>query len=223
MFSSRESLVRSLIIMFLVAVIVAVVNKTPKTDLKVDAGLFENVSREQIVKAIKKNQEYIDQEKEKDDKINQIIKNSYFEKLKKSNILRENKTIDPLKRFDIIKFVKDGNVVSSTVKSMSTKDLISNFSIMNDEDKISTILTIISRNEFKDDYVNQLEAANTSISKEATKTKEEIEKIEKPFNEKFNQTVEKELQVAKQIRRSNVIVVALLLVFIGCTIYFLLY
>lgn len=223
MFSYRESIVRSLIMMFLVAIIVAVVDMTPKTDLKVDVGLFESISREQIVKAIKKNQEYIDQEKEKDDKINQIIKNSYFEKLKKSNILRENKTIDPLKRFDIIKFVKDGNTVSETVKGMSTKELISNFSVMNDEDKISTILTIISRNEFKDDYINQLEAANTSISKEENKTKEAIEKIEKPFNEKFNQTVEKQLQIAKQIRRSNVIVVALLLVFIGCTIYFLLY
>lgn len=223
MFSYRESIVRSLIMMFLVAVIVAVVDMTPKTNLKVDVGLFESISREQIVKAIKKNQEYIDQEKEKDDKINQIIQNSYFEKLKKSNILRENKTIDPLKRFDIIKFVKDGNAVSETVKDMSTKELISNFSVMNDEDKISTILTIISRNEFKDDYINQLEAANTSISKEENKTKDAIEKIEKPFNEKFNQTVEKQLQIAKQIRRSNMIVVALLLVFIGCTIYFLLY
>lgn len=223
MFSYRESIVRSLIMIFLIVAIVTVVNMAPKTDLKVDVGLFESISKEQIVKAIKKNQEYIDQEKEKDDKINQIIKNSYFEKLKKSNILRENKTIDPLKRFDIIKFVKDGNVVSNTVKGMSTKELISNFSVMNDEDKISTILTIISRNEFKDDYINQLEAANTSISKEENKTKDAIEKIEKPFNEKFNQTVEKQLQIAKQIRRSNVIVVALLLVFIGCTIYFLLY
>lgn len=223
MFSYRESIVRSLIMIFLVAVIVTVVNMIPKTDLKVDVGLFESISKEQIVKAIKKNQEYIDQEKEKDDKINRIIKNSYFEKLKKSNILRENKTIDPLKRFDIIKFVKDGNAVSETVKGMSTKELISNFNIMNDEDKISTMLTIISRNEFKDDYINQLEAANTSISKEENKTKEAIEKIEKPFNEKFNQTVEKQSQIAKQIRRSNVIVVALLLVFIGCTIYFLLY
>lgn len=216
MYSYRESFIRILIMMFLAIVGISVIIVAPNNDLGIEISLFKSVSREHVVQAIKKDQKYIDQSKEKDDKINQIIENSYFEKLKKSNILRENKTIDPLKRFDIIKFVKDGNAISETVKGMSTKDLISNFSIMNDEDKISTILTIISRNEFKEDYINQLESANTSISKEEIKTKEKIEKIEKPFNEKFDQTVEKELQTLEQIRKYSIVAVISWLLFMAC-------
>ncbi len=216
MFSSRESFIHTIIIIVLAIVIYIATIITPNTDLDIKISLFRAVSREQVVQAIKKDKEYISQEKEKEEQINKIITNSYFEKLKKSNILRENKTIDPSKRFYIIKFVKDGNVVSNTIKNMSTKDLISNFSIMNDEDRISTILTIISRNEFKEEYIDQLESANTSILKEENKTKEEIEKIEKPFNEKFNQTVEKEIQTLEKIRKCTIVINISLILIIGC-------
>lgn len=80
--------------------------------------------------------------------------------MKKSNILRENNTIDTSKQFDAIKFVEDSNVVSNTIKDMSTKELIDNFSQMNSQDRISAVITIISRNEFKNEYANQLELAN---------------------------------------------------------------
>lgn len=222
--SFRESFIHSLILIVLVIVLYIAIDMTPNNDLGIEISLFRAVSREQVVQTIKKDKEYISQEKEKDNKINKIRENSYFEKLKKSNILRENKTIDPSKRFDIIKFVKDGNVISNTIKSMSTKDLISNFSIMNDEDRISTILTIISRNEFKKEYIDQLESANTSILKEENKTKEEIEKIEKPFNEKFNQKVEKELQTLKKIRKCTIVVtisVILIIVYLFSGIVFM--
>lgn len=221
MFSSRESFIHLLIIIFLVIVLYIATEMTPNNDLGIEISLFRTVSREQVVQTIKKDKEYISQEKEKDNKINKIRENSYFEKLKKSNILRENKTIDPSKRFYIIKFVKDGNAISNTIKSMSTKDLISNFSIMNDEDKISAILTIISRNEFKKEYIDQLESANTSILKEENKTKEEIEKIEKPFNEKFNQTVEKELQTLEKIRKCTIVVTISVLLIIGCLLFWI--
>lgn len=216
MYSYKESFIHVLIMTFLAIVCFSAIIGKPNTDLDTKIDLFKSVSREQVVQAIKKDKEYISQEKEKEEQINKIKEISYFEKLKNSNILRENNTIDPSRRFDIIKFVNDGNAVSETVKGLPTKDLISNFSIMNDEDKISTILTIISRNEFKKEYIDQLESANTSILKEENKTKEEIEKIEKPFNEKFDQTVEEELQTLEEKRRYSIVAVVSWLLFMAC-------
>lgn len=131
--------------------------------------------------------------------------------MKKSNILRENNTIDPSKHFDAIKFVKDSNVVSNTVKDMSTKELIDNFSQMNDQDRISAVITIISRNEFKNEYANQLELANVSVLKEESKNTKEIEEIEKSFNEWFNTKLKYEMNAAKRIRKNGQIFIAMIL------------
>lgn len=144
-------------------------------------------------------------------KINRIKGNLYFEKLKKSNILRENDTIDTSKQFDAIKFIKDSNVVSNMIKDMSTKELIDNFSQMNDQDRVSAIVTIISRNEFKNEYANQLELANVSVLKEKSKNTKEIEEIEKSFNEWFNTKLKYELNVAKQMRKNNLIFIAMII------------
>lgn len=172
---------------------------------------IDGVSQEKVIKLIKTSEEYVNKENSKNEKINRIKGNLYFEKLKKSNILRENNTIDPSKHFDAIKFVKDSNVVSNTVKDMSTKELIDNFSQMNDQDRISAVITIISRNEFKNEYANQLELANVSVLKEESKNTKEIEEIEKSFNEWFNTKLKYEMNAAKRIRKNGQIFIAMIL------------
>lgn len=172
---------------------------------------IDGVSQEKVIKLIKASEEYINKENIKNEKINRIKGNLYFEKLKKSNILRENDTIDTSKQFDAIKFVKDSNVVSNMVKDMSTKELIDNFSQMNDQDRVSAIVTIISRNEFKNEYANQLELANVSVLKEESKNKKEIEEIEKSFNEWFETKLKYEMNAAKQMRKNNLIFIAMII------------
>ncbi|MFN2102867.1 hypothetical protein ABDJ34_08130 [Finegoldia dalianensis] len=172
---------------------------------------IDGVSQEKIIKLIKASEEYINKENIKNEKINRIKGNLYFEKLKKSNILRENDTIDTSKQFDAIKFIKDSNVVSNMIKDMSTKELIDNFSQMNDQDRVSAIVTIISRNEFKNEYANQLELANVSVLKEKSKNTKEIEEIEKSFNEWFNTKLKYEMNVAKQMRKNNLIFIAMII------------
>lgn len=172
---------------------------------------IDGVSQEKVIKLIKTSEEYVNKENSKNEKINRIKGNLYFEKLKKSNILRENNTIDPSKHFDAIKFVKDSNVVSNTVKDMSTKELIDNFSQMNDQDRISAVITIISRNQFKNEYANQLELANVSVLKEESKNTKEIEEIEKSFNEWFNTKLKYEMNAAKRIRKNGQIFIAMIL------------
>lgn len=172
---------------------------------------IDGVSQEKVIKLIKASEEYINKENIKNEKINRIKGNLYFEKLKKSNILRENDTIDTSKQFDAIKFVKDSNVVSNMIKDMSTKELIDNFSQMNDQDRVSAIMTIISRNEFKNEYANQLELANVSVLKEKSKNTKEIEEIEKSFNEWFNTKLKYEMNAAKQMRKNNLIFIAMII------------
>ena len=172
---------------------------------------IDGVSQEKVIKLIKASEEYINKENIKNEKINRIKGNLYFEKLKKSNILRENNTIDTSKQFDAIKFVKDSNVVSNMIKDMSTKELIDNFSQMNDQDRVSAIVTIISRNEFKNKYTNQLELANVSVLKEESKNKKEIEEIEKSFNEWFETKLKYEMNAAKQIRKNNLIFIGMII------------
>lgn len=101
---------------------------------------LKGISQEKVIELIKNDKEYINKENDKNKKINEIKENSYYAKLKKSNILRENNTINPSKHFDAIKFVKDSNVVSNMIKDMSTKELIDNFSQMNDQDRVSATL-----------------------------------------------------------------------------------
>lgn len=171
---------------------------------------IDGVSQEKVIKLIKSSEEYINKENIKNEKIDRIKGNLYFEKLKKSNILRENDTIDTSKQFDAIKFIKDSNVVSNMIKDMSTKELIDNFSQMNDQDRVSAIVTIISRNEFKNEYANQLELANVSVLKEKSKNTKEIEEIEKSFNEWFNTKLKYEMNAAKRIRKNNLIFIAMI-------------
>lgn len=172
---------------------------------------IDGVSQEKVIKLIKASEEYINKENIKNEKINRIKGNLYFEKLKKSNILRENDTIDTSKQFDAIKFVKDSNVVSNMIKDMSTKELIDNFSQMNDQDRVSAIVTIISRNEFKNEYANQLELANVSVLKEESKNKKEIEEVEKSFNEWFETKLKYEMNAAKRLRKNDLIFIAMIL------------
>lgn len=186
---------------------IIVVNKNFK---KVNTPL-KGILQEKVIKLIKTSEEYINKENIKNEKINRIKGNLYFEKLKKSNILRENNTIDTSKQFDAIKFVKDSNVVSNMIKDMSTKELIDNFSQMNDQDRVSAIVAIISRNEFKNEYTNQLELANVSVLKEESKNKKEIEEIEKSFNEWFETKLKYEMNAAKQMRKNNLIFIAMII------------
>lgn len=179
---------------------------------------IKGVSQEKVIKLIKNDEEYINKENNKNKKINEIKENSYYAKLKKSNILRENNTIDQSKHFDAIKFVKDSNVVSNMVKDMPTKELINNFSQMNGQDRISAIVTIIGRNEFKNEYANQLELANINIQKEESKNTKEIEELEKSFNEWFNTKLKQEIIVAKQIRKHVLILIAMIL---GAILWFI--
>lgn len=166
---------------------------------------LKGISQEKVIELIKNDKEYINKENDKNKKINEIKENSYYAKLKKSNILRENNTISPSKHFDAIKFVKDSNVVSNTIKNMTTKELIDNFSQMNNQDQISTIITIISKNEFKNEYANQLELANTNVLKEENKNTKKIEEIEKSFNKWFETKSKQEIDAAKQIRKTSLI------------------
>lgn len=179
---------------------------------------IKGISQEKVIKLIKNDEEYINKENDKNKKINEIKENSYYAKLKKSNILRENNTIDQSKHFDAIKFVKDSNVVSNMVKDMPTKELIDNFNQMNDQDRISAVITIISRNEFKNEYTNQLELANVTIQKEESKNTKEIEELEKSFNEWFNTKIKQEIIVAKQIRKHVLILIAMIL---GAILWFI--
>lgn len=185
---------------------IIVVNKNFK---KVNTPL-KGILQEKVIELIKNDKEYINKENDKNKKINEIKENSYYAKLKKSNILRENDTIDTSKQFDAIKFVKDSNVVSNMIKDMSTKELIDNFSQMNDQDRVSAIVAIISRNEFKNEYANQLELANVSVLKEKSKNTKEIEEIEKSFNEWFNTKLKYEMNAAKQMRKNNLIFIAMI-------------
>ena len=93
---------------------------------------------------------------------------------------------------------------------MTTKELIDNFSQMNNQDQISTIITIISKNEFKNEYANQLELANTNVLKEENKNTKKIEEIEKSFNEWFNTKLKYEMNAAKQMRKNNLIFIAMI-------------
>lgn len=171
---------------------------------------IDGVSQEKVIKLIKSSEEYVNKETIKNEKIDRIKGNLYFEKLKKSNILRENNTIDTSKQFDAIKFIKDSNVVSNMIKDMSTKELIDNFSQMNDQDRVSAIVTIISRNEFKNEYANQLELANVSVLKEESKNTKEIEEVKKSFNEWFETKLKYEMNAAKQMRKNNLIFIAMI-------------
>lgn len=171
---------------------------------------IDGISKEKVIKLIKSSEEYVNKETIKNEKINRIKGNLYFEKLKKSNILRENNTIDTSKQFYANKFVKDSDVVSNMVKDMSTKELIDNFSQMNDQDRISAVITIISRNEFKNEYANQLELANVSVLKEESKNKKEIEEVEKSFNEWFETKLRYEMNAAKQLRKNDLIFIAMI-------------
>ena len=171
---------------------------------------IDGISKEKVIKLIKSSEEYVNKETIKNEKINRIKGNLYFEKLKKSNILRENNTIDTSKQFYANKFVKDSDVVSNMVKDMSTKELIDNFSQMNDQDRISAVITIISRNEFKNEYANQLELANVSVLKEESKNKKEIEEVEKSFNEWFETKLKYEMNAAKQLRKNDLIFIAMI-------------
>lgn len=94
---------------------------------------------------------------------------------------------------------------------MTTKELIDNFSQMNNQDQISTIITIISKNEFKNEYANQLELANTNVLKEENKNTKKIEEIEKSFNEWFKTKLKYEMNVAKQMRKNNLIFIAMII------------
>lgn len=172
---------------------------------------LKGISQEKVIELIKNDKEYINKENDKNKKINEIKKNSYYAKLKKSNILRENDTIDTSKQFDAIKFIKDSNVVSNMVKDMSTKELIDNFSQMSDQDRVSAIVTIISRNEFKNEYTNQLELANTNVLKEENKNTKKIEEIEKSFNKWFETKSKQEIDAAKQMRKNNLIFIAMII------------
>lgn len=184
--------------------------ETNKNFKKVNTPL-KGILQEKVIELIKNDKEYINKENDKNKKINEIKENSYYAKLKKSNILRENNTINPSKHFDAIKFVKDSNVVSNTIKNMTTKELIDNFSQMNNQDQILTIITIISKNEFKNEYTNQLELANTNVLKEESKNKKEIEEIEKSFNEWFETKLKYEMNAAKQIRKNNLIFITMII------------
>lgn len=171
---------------------------------------IDGVSKEKVIKLIKSSEEYVNKETIKNEKIDRIKENLYFEKLKKSNILREDNTIDTSKQFYANKFVKDIDVVSNMVKDMSTKELIDNFNQMNDQDRISAVITIISRNEFKKEYANQLELANVSVLKEESKNKKEIEEVEKSFNEWFETKLKYEMNAAKQLRKNDIIFIAMI-------------
>lgn len=81
---------------------------------------------------------------------------------------------------------------------------------MDNKDQISSIIVIISRNEFKDEYKGQLESANTSILKEENKTKKEIEKQEKQFGEEFNKELKKQVQMLKKAKTYRLIQLALI-------------
>ncbi len=171
---------------------------------------IDGISKEKVIKLIKSSEEYVNKETIKNEKINRIKGNLYFEKLKKSNILREDNTIDISKQFYANKFVKDSDVVSNMVKDMSTKELIDNFNQMNDQDRISAVITIISRNEFKNEYANQLELANVSVLKEESKNKKEIEEVEKSFNEWFETKLKYEMNAAKRLRKNDLIFIAMI-------------
>lgn len=172
---------------------------------------LKGISQEKVIELIKNDKEYISKKDDKNKKINEIKENSYYAKLKKSNILRENNTIDSSRHFYAIKFVKDSNVVSNIIKDMPTKELINNFNQMSNQDRILAIITIISRNEFKNEYANQLELANVSMLKEESKNKKEIEEIEKSFNEWFETKLKYEMNAAKQIRKNNLIFIAMII------------
>ena len=182
----------------------------PNTVVKRPIGLTE-VTREQVVQALKNNENYINKEKEREKEIEKIKEKSYFYKLKETDILNENNTINYLNKFQAYKLVKDSDVLPNFVKSLSTKELIDNFNQINDKDKISSIIVIISRNEFKDEYKAQLESANASILKEEKKTKADIEKLEDQFNEEFNKSVEKQLQMLNKTKRYRLIELALVI------------
>lgn len=228
MYRERRPALKTIFLLIIFVVGMSVLLHSITTDDNIDSTIIakkgnydkvstlKGISQEKVIELIKTDEEYISKENDKNEKINDIKENSYFAKLKKSNILRENNTIDTSKQFNIIKFVNDENTISHTIKSMPTKQLIDRFNQMNDLDRISTILTIMSRNEFKGEYIAQLESANTSILKEENKTKVEIEKIEKPFNEKFDQTVEKELQTLEKIRKYSIVAVISWLLFMAC-------
>ena len=89
---------------------------------------------------------------------------------------------------------------------------------MSNEDKISSIIVIIGRNEFKNEYMGQLESANASILKEEKKIKKDIEEAEKPFNDEFNQTVKEKSQIVnKQFKYCFVLEVLLIMLLIIVT------
>lgn len=196
------------IMVILLFVMIMLSNLIPNSGLDIDTNLRENVPREEIIQAIKKDKEYINKEKEKEKEIEKIKENSYFYKLKETGILNENNTINYLNKFQAAKLVKESDIISNFVKTLSTKELINSFNQMDNKDKISAILTIISRNEFKNEYMDQLELANTSVLKEENETKKEIEEIKKAFNDEFNKIVEEKSQIInEQIKYNSTIMI----------------
>lgn len=197
------------IMVILLFVMIMLSSLIPNSGLDIDTNLRENVPREEIIQALKKDKEYINKEKEKQKKIEKIKENSYFYKLKETGILNENNTINYLNKFQAGKLVKESNTISTFVTTLSTKELIDSFNQMNDKDKISSIIVIVSRNEFKDEYKAQLELANASVLKEEQKTKKEIEEIEKVFNNELNKKVEEKSQIINEQIKYNLIIITL--------------
>lgn len=207
---SERVFILLMIIALLVYAIMFMEIDMPNTVVKTSIGLKE-VTREQVVQALRNKENHIDKEKDKEEKIKEIKEKSYFYQLKKTGILNENNTIKHLNKFQAYKLVKDSAILPNFAKSLPTKELIDNFDQMDDKDKISSIIVIISRNEFKDEYKAQLESANASILKEEKKTKADIEKLEDQFNEEFNKSVEKQLQMLNKTKRYRLIELALVI------------
>lgn len=215
-YEKLNKLVRIALLLALMTLFTAIA--MPTSDLDIDVSFRKNIPREEIVQAIKKDKEYISKEKEKQKQIEEIKEKSYFYKLKETGILNENNTINYLNTFQASKLIKDGDMLSNFVKDLSTKDLINNFNQMSNEDKISSIIVIIGRNEFKSEYMGQLESANASILKEEKKIKKDIEEAEKPFNDEFNQTVKEKSQIVnKQFKYCFALEVLLIMLLIIVT------
>lgn len=105
-------------------------------------------------------------------------KKTYTNKLKELKILDDNNALDTTNVYAYKRFVYESGFINETIKNMSTEDLLKYYGEMNNKDKVFAVITAISRGDKDKISEDKIEFANSTISKEISKSKSVIKDSE---------------------------------------------
>ena len=105
-------------------------------------------------------------------------KKTYTNKLKELKILDDNNALDTTNVYAYKRFVYESGFINETIKNMSTEDLLKYYGEMNNKDKVFAVITAISRGDKDKISEDKIKFANSTISKEISKSKSVIKDSE---------------------------------------------